>query len=144
MKRIVLTAVVLLITVLTAAAQQKKLDYTTYDVIAKTGSVTLVVKNNDYRFIVGSLSKPKAALQFGYSKEQALSRLDAIKRFSDEKEHYGSKNRHVLFNDSRYVLNITGDGENEKFSFKAEDMNSRFVVTAKDCKAVKEALESFQ
>lgn len=136
-------SVMLLAMVTTAVAQQKKVDYTTYDVIAKTGSVTLVVKGNDYRLIVGSLSKPKTVLQFGYSKEQVQSRFDAIKRFSDEKERYGSKNRHVLFNGSRYVLNITGEGYNEKFSFKAEDMNSRFVVTAEDCENLKNALETY-
>ena len=142
MRRVLFISAFLIAVVSTAIAQQKKVDSTTYDVIAKTGNVTLINNGNDYRLIVGSLSKPKSALQFGYSKEQALSRLDAIKRFSDEKERYGSKNLHVLFNGSRYVLTITGEGEKESFSFKAEDMNSRFVVTAKDCDNLRSTLKT--
>ena len=144
MKKILLVSLLLPITLLLLAQQQKKVDYTTYDVIAKTGSVILINKDNDYRLIVGSLSKPKTALLLGYSKEQVLSRLDAIQRFSGEKERYGAKNRHVLFSGSRYVLNITGEEENERFSFKAEDMDCKFAVTAKDCEVMKNALEAFQ
>lgn len=40
-----------------------------YDVIAKAGNVTVLVKDNDYRMVVGSLKKPKATFLLGYSKE---------------------------------------------------------------------------
>lgn len=141
MKRLLLATMVLFMTILTAVAQQqKKIDYTTYDVIAKTGSVTLVVKDNDYRLIVGSLKKPRTALPFGYAKEQVIARLNTIQEYSSEKERYGSKNRHVGFYGSTYVLNITGGGENETFSFKGVDTKGKFKVTTKDCAVLRHAI----
>ena len=52
---------------------QKTIDFTTYDVVAKAGDVTIIVKDNDWRMVVGSVKKPKMNMQFGYSKEQATT-----------------------------------------------------------------------
>lgn len=77
--------------VVTAFAQ--KTDFTTYDVIAKAGDVTIIAKDNDCRMIVGSVKKPKLNMQMGHSKEQAASKIDRILDFS--KKGYTKKDRNV-------------------------------------------------
>lgn len=67
MKRI-LVVLLVLITSITAFAQ-KTIDLTSYDVVAKADDVTIIVKDNDYRMIVGSVKKPKLNMMMGYTKE---------------------------------------------------------------------------
>lgn len=74
----------MLVTMVVTALAQKTIDFTTYDVVAKAGDVTIIVKDNDYRMVVGSLKKPKLNMVMGYSKEQAASKIDRILDFSRE------------------------------------------------------------
>ena len=74
MKRILLIAFVILISLISAVAQ-KTIDFTTYDVVAKADDVSIVVKDNDYRMAVGSLKKPKINMMMDYNKEQAASKM---------------------------------------------------------------------
>lgn len=62
MKRFLL---VLLVLVTSITAYSQKVDFTTYDVVAKAGDVTIIVKDNDYRMIVGSVKKPKLNMMMG-------------------------------------------------------------------------------
>ena len=62
----------LLLLVTTISISAQKVDFTTYDVVAKAGDVSVIVKDNDYRMVVGSVKKPKLNMLMGYSKEQAL------------------------------------------------------------------------
>ena len=89
MKRILLVLLVL-VTSITAFAQ-KTVDFTTYDVVAKAGDVTIIMKDNDYRMIIGSVKKPKLNMVMGYTKEQAASKIDRILEFSNES--YTKKDR---------------------------------------------------
>ena len=84
---------------------------TTYDVVAKSGNVSIIVKDNDYHMIVGSTKKPKLNMTMGYSKEHAMSFIDYILDFSND--DYTKKNRNVSMYGMMFFLTITGQGENE-------------------------------
>lgn len=137
MKRI-LVVLLVLVTSITAFAQ-KTIDLTTYDVVAKAGDVTIIVKDNDYRMVVGSLKKPKLNLLMGYTSEQAASKIDRILDFS--KENYTKKNRNVSVCGVMFLLTITREGDNEKFHFDATDKKCKFDLRVKDCKYFKQSIE---
>lgn len=122
MKKLIIIMVLMLNAVSMFA--QKTIDFTTYDVVAKAGDVTIIVNDNDWRMVVGSLKKPKINMQFGYSKEQATSRIDRILDFS--KDGYSKKDRNVSVGGVFFQLTITGEGENEKYHFVAVDSKGKF------------------
>lgn len=74
---------------ITSLAQ--KADYTKYEVIAQTNDVAIVVKDNDYRMVVGPLKKPKTVFLLGYSKEQAAQRLQQFIEQADKAELTGNE-----------------------------------------------------
>lgn len=139
MKRI-LVVLLVLVTSITAFAQ-KTTDFTTYDVIAKAGDVTIIVKENDYRMVVGSLKKPKLNMVMGYTKEQATSKIDRIMEFS--KVGYTKKNRNVSVCGVMFILTITGEGDNEKYIFTAVDKKVKFDLSVKDCEHIKKSIEDY-
>lgn len=126
----------LLLSSLSMTAQ--KIDFTTYNVVAKAGDVTVLEKDNDYRMIVGSLKKPKLNMLMGYSKEQAASKIDRILEFS--KETYTKKDRNVSVCGVMFVLTITGEGEDEKYHFKAVDKKVKFDLSKRDISSLKDSL----
>ena len=139
MKRI-LVVLLVLVTSITAFAQ-KTIDFTTYDVVAKAGDVSIIVKDNDYRMVVGSVKKPKLNMVMGYTKEQTASKIDRILDFSNE--NYTKKERNVSVCGVMFLLNITGEGDNEKYIFKAVDKKGKFDLTVKDCEQLKKSIVGF-
>ena len=137
MKRILVVLLVLVTSI--SAFAQKSTDFTTYDIVAKAGDVTIIVKDNDYRMIVWPVKKPKLNMVMGYSKEQAASKIDRILDFS--KEGYTKKDRNVSVCGVMFLLTITGDGDNEKYHFDATDKKCRFDLSAKDCEQLKKSIE---
>lgn len=96
-------------------AQQKK-DYTTYDVVAKSGNIHIVAKKDDYRMVLGTLKKPKMVFMLGYTIDQATLRFNRFVEICEDKK-YTKKNRQEsscgvdfflttenLGNQRRYVL----------------------------------------
>ena len=136
MKKLIILMVLMLNAVSMSA--QKAIDFTTYDVIAKAGDVTIIVKDNDYRMVVGSLKKPKLNMVMGYTKEQAASKIDRILDFSIEK--YTKNGRNVSVCGVMFLLNITGEGESEKYHFVAVDKKVKFKLSVKDCNELKESI----
>lgn len=137
MKKVLLIAILIVSSVVSAFAQ--KTDFTTFDVVAKAGDVTIIVKDNDYRMIIGSVKKPKLNMLMGYSKDQAINRIDRILDFS--KENYTKKNRNVSVCGVLFLLTITGEDANETYHFEASDMNGKFDLSAKDCLMFKKSIE---
>lgn len=137
MKKIILIMLLMLNTVSMFA--QNKIDFTTYDVVAKAGDVTIIMKDNDYRMIVGSVKKPKLNMVMGYTKEQAATKIDRILDFS--KEGYTKKNRNVSVCGVMFLLTITGEGDNEKFHFEASDLKGKFDLSVNDCKQIKQSIQ---
>lgn len=139
MKRFLVVLLVLVTTV--AAFAQKTADFTTYGVVAKAGDVTIIVKDNDYRMLVGSLKKPKLNMVMGYTKEQAASKIDRILDFS--KEGYTKKNRNVSVCGVMFMLTITGEGNNENYLFEATDNKGKFTLNKNELMQLKQSIEDF-
>ena len=115
-------------------------DLTTYDVVANSGNVSIIVKNNDYHMIVGSTKKPKLNMTMGYSKEHAISFIDYILDFSND--DYTKKNRNVSMYGVMFLLTITGQGENETFHFMEPGKKVKFALRTKDLNHFKKSIEN--
>ncbi len=111
---------------------------TTYDVVAKSGNVSIIVKDNDYHIIVGSTKKPKLNMTMGYSKENALSFIDYILDFSND--DYTKKNRNVSLYGVMFLLTITGQGDNETFHFVEPGKKVKFAFSTKDLNQFKQSI----
>lgn len=131
----------MLATMVVTAFAQKTADFTTYDVVAKAGNVTIIVKDNDYRMVVGSLKKPQLNMVMGYTKEQAASKIDRILDFSNES--YTKKDRNVSVCGVMFLLNITGEGDNEKYHFVAVDKKAKFDLSVSDCKQLIQSIQNY-
>lgn len=136
MKKVLLTVLMLVVTIISAVAQ--KVDFTTYEVVANAGDVSVIVKDNDYRMVVGSLKKPKLNMVMGYTKEQAASKMDRILDFS--KGSYIKKGRIVSVCGVMFRLNINGEGADEKFHFAVVNQKVKFELSQKDCVYLKQSL----
>ena len=123
----------------TTSISAQTTDLTTYDVVAKSGNVSIIVKDNDYHMIVGTTKKPKLNMTMGYSKENALSFIDYILDFSND--DYTKKNRNVSMYGMMFFLTITGQGENETFHFVEPGKKVKFALSTKDCIQFKKSIE---
>ena len=95
---------------------QKTINYTTYDVIAKAGNVTVLVKDNDYRMVVGSLKKPKITFLLGYTNEQAAQKFERLLEITGY-ENYSRDDRQFNFCGVGFHLAIKGSGDKERYYF---------------------------
>ena len=114
--------------------------FTTYDVVAKSGNVSIIVKDNDYHMIVGTTKKPKLNMTMGYSKENAIFFIDYILDFSND--DYTKKNRNVSLYGVMFLLTITGQGENETFHFMEPGKKVKFALRTKDLYHFKKSIEN--
>lgn len=119
---------------------QKTIDFTTYDIVARAGDVSIIVKDDDYRMVVGSLKKPKLNMVMGYTKELAASKIDRILDFS--KESYTKNNRNVPVCGVMFLLNITGEGDNEMYHFDAVDKKGEFSLSVRECEHFKNSIQN--
>lgn len=140
MKKVLMICVLLTTMIVSAVAQTT--DFTTYQVVARAGDVTVIVKDNDYRMVVGSLKKPKLNMVMGYTKEQACSKIDRILDFS--KEGYTKNNRNVSVCGVMFLLNITGEGDSEKYLFTAVDKKGKFDLSVSDCKQLIQSIQEYK
>lgn len=140
MKKVLMICVLLTTMIVSAVAQAT--DFTTYDVVAKAGDVTIIVRDNDYRMVVGSLKKSKFNMVMGYTSEQAASKIDRILDFS--KEGYTKKNRNVSVCGVMFLLNITGEGNSDKYHFTAVDKKGKFDLSVNDCKQLRQSILEYK
>lgn len=77
----------------------------------------------------------------GYTKEQATSKIDRILDFS--KEGYTKKGRNVSVCGVMFLLNITGESDNENYHFVAVDKKVKFKLSVKDCNELKESILNY-
>lgn len=139
MKKLLMVFVLILNAVSMLA--QNTIDFASYDKVGKTGDVTIIVKDNDYRMVVGTLKKPKHNMVMGYTKEQATSKIDRILDFSYES--YTKKDRNVSVCGVMFLLNITGESDNENYYFVAVDKKVMFKLSVKDCNELKESILNY-
>lgn len=129
MKRLLTIIVILVSAVVSAFAQ--KVDYTKYQVLAKSGNVSVVVKDSDYRMVVGSLTQPKKVFLLGYSKEQDAQRFEHLLEVADN-DNYTRTNRQITFCGVGLLLTIEGTGDNERYRFVEEGKFATFILTKTD------------
>ena len=138
MKRL-LTICVLLTTMIVTAFAQKMIDYTTYDVIAKAGNVTVLVKDNDYRMLVGSLRKPKTTFLLGSSKEQTTQKFDRLLEIVTN-ENYSRSDRQINFCGIGFHLTVKGSGDNERFTFSKDGEKVKFELSKFEIETFRKSL----
>lgn len=126
MKRLLTISVILISAVVSAFAQ--KVDYTKYQVLAKSGNVSVVVKDSDYRMVVGSLTQPKKVFLLGYSKEQAAQRFEHLLEVADN-DNYTRTNRQITVCGVGLLLTIKGTGDDERYTFVEEGKFTSFELT---------------
>lgn len=134
-----LTIIVILVSAVVSAFAQK-VDYTKYDVLAKSGNVSVVVKDNDYRMVVGSLTKPKKVFLLGYSKEQAAQKFEYLLDLADN-DSYTRTNRQISFCGVGLLLTIEGTGDNERYRFVEEGKFIRFDLSKGELLQIKSSFE---
>lgn len=104
----------------------QKADYTKYDVIAQANDVSVVVKDNDYRMVVGPLKKPKTVFLLGHSKDQVAQRFKQFLEQADNK-NYSKKNRPITFCGVNLQLTaMDSKAEDVIYDILREDSNVRF------------------
>ena len=117
----------------------QKVDYKTFDVIAKSGNISIVVKDNDYRMVVGSLNKPKTVFLLGYSKEQALLKMKRLIRIC-ENDQYTKENRRISFCGIVLHCSVKEKDGQEQYTFVREDDEVKFAIDKEGLIEIKEAM----
>ena len=138
MKRLVAVIQILVLAALPALAQ--KPDFSSNEIIARSGNVQIVVKDNYYRMVVGSLARPSKAFLLGYSGSHAASTIEGLLDAADD-DHYTRTNRQICFCGMGLLLTIDGAGENENYTFTDENGKSRFNLSRRQLLAFRDALE---
>ena len=138
MKRLVAVIQILVLAALPALAQ--KPDFSSNEIIARSGNVQIVVKDNYYRMVVGSLARPSKAFLLGYSGSHAASTIEGLLDAADD-DHYTRTNRQICFCGMGLLLTINGAGEDENYIFADENGPSRFTLSKHQLLAFRDALE---
>ena len=119
----------------------QKIDFTTYNVVAKAGDVTIVEKSNDYRMVVGSVKKPKATIHLGYSKEQVAQRFSGLLETCNNKD-YSKSERQIRFCGVGFHITIKGSGDKEHYTFTKDGEKVSFDLSKSDVLSFKNSLET--
>ena len=137
MKRLVAVIQILVLAALPALAQ--KPDFSSNEIIARSGNVQIVLKDNYYRMVVGALDRPTKAFLLGYSGSHAAQTIESLLDAADD-DHYTRTNRQICFCGMGLLLTIDGVGENENYTFVDENGKSRFNLSRRQLLAFRDAL----
>ena len=138
MKRLVAVLQILILAAMQAFGQ--KPDFSSNEIIARSGNVQIVVKDNYYRMVVGPLNKPAKAFLLGYSGNHAAQSIESLLAAADD-DHYTRTNRQICFCGMGLLLTIDGAGEDENYTFVDENAKSRFSLSKHQLLAFRDALE---
>lgn len=138
MKRILITCITLILSVVTSLAQNA-IDYTKYDVLAQRGDVSIVNSGKYYRMVVGPLKKPKTAFLLGTSKESAASKIEKMVKVAENCQK-GKEIDSFLF--CGIYLSASATGKNNNVcTFLRADNRVKFSLTKEDLMAMKDTLQ---
>lgn len=94
---------------------QGMVDYAEFAVLGKRGDVTMVVKDDDYRMVVGKMKKPGPVFLLGYSREQEQQRfVKLLREIENEDQTYQS--RPIIFCGVWLRFTTSGTGEKTVYS----------------------------
>lgn len=130
----------LLVTMMVTAFAQKTIDYTTYDLIAKAANVTVLVKDNDYRMVVGSLKKPKTTFLLGFSKEQAAHKFERLLEITSN-DKYSKNDRQINFCGVGLHFTAKGSGDKERYCYAKDGEKIGFDLSRSEIEAFKKSLK---
>lgn len=133
------TCALLISTALPAFAQ--KVDYRTFEVIAKSGNISIVVKDSDYRMIVGSINKPKTVFLLGYSIEQASLKIKRLIRICGD-DRYIKENRRIFFCGNVLHCSVKDKDGQEQYMFVKEEDGVKFVIEEGVLSAINAVLDN--
>lgn len=137
MKNWVLLMAVLLTASFNAFGQG--VDFSTYELVAKQGNVSIIAGNNEYRLIVGSTKKPKASLFLGVHPEAAAAQLERIS-VQGKKENPSGEERVFLLCGEPFSMKTSGADSLMVYSFRAVNGPAKFSLSEKDVRAFKKAI----
>lgn len=141
MKKLLSLCFILLTTTLCAFAQ--KVDYTTYNVVAKTKDVTVVVEDNNWMMVVGSLKKPKLEFHLGYTNEQAANKMDRLMDACSN-EKYTKDERPVYFCGLMLKMKVTESGEDERYLFRVDNSKMKFKIERSEFLFIKNTIQTYK
>ena len=119
---------------------QGMVDYAEFEVLGKRGDVTMVVKDNDYRMVVGKLKKPGAVFLLGYSREQAQQRF--VKLMKElEREYQPGQSRSIVFCGRLLHYSTSGKGEKTVYTFQIDGKKDQFSLSKKGLYELAELLD---
>lgn len=121
-------------------AQQKK-DYTTYDVVAKSGNIHIVAKKDDYRMVIGTLKKPQMVFLLGYTIDQATQRFKRFVEICEDKK-YTKKNRQESFCGVDFFLTTDESGNQSRYIFVQNSNKIKCTLLNYDIQAIETQMNS--
>ncbi len=134
-----LVLLVLAVLMVCGSAYGQEVDFSLYELVAQRGKISVVTQDGEYRMIVGSLKRPKAALLLGMMPEMAAAQLDHIVAMGTS-ESYIRQRRSVLFCGETFFFRVSGNGENRCYSFKGLNNAARFSIDEDDIRTLKSAI----
>lgn len=115
-------------------------NYAEFEELWRRGDVTMVVKDNDYRMLVGKLKKPGAVFMRGYSREQAQQRF--VKLMKElEREYQPGQSRSIVFCGRLLHYSSSGTGEKTVYTFQIDGEKDRFSLSKKGLDELAEPLD---
>ena len=110
---------------------QGVVDYAEFEVLGKRGDVTMVVKDNDYRMVVGKMKKPVAVFLLGYSSEQVQQRF--VKLMKElEREYQPGQSRSIVYCGRLLHYTSSGKGKKVVYTFQIDGEKDRFSLSKND------------
>ena len=137
MRKILISLIITFFITVSVFAQG--IDFTTYDVLAKCGDVTVVVKNNDYRMVVGPLKRSTTSFMLGNTKDQAEEAIDKLIEVI-EKDQIIRERRTILFCGVPLNFYAVGSGKKVRYLFQRTDSSVKIEITVTDCQTLKQSL----
>ena len=139
MKHLLLTLLFLL-SAISMYAQQKK-DYTTYDVVAKSGNIHIVAKKDDYRMVIGTLKKPQMVFLLGYTIDQATLRFKRFIEICEDKK-YAKSNRQESFCGVDFYLTTEESGSQSRYIIVQNSNKIKCTLLNDDIQAIETQINS--
>lgn len=131
--------VAMLLLMASIALYGQRVDFSTYDRVAKRGKVTIVCQKEEYRLIVGSLKNPEISLLIGTFPEAAASSLNSLLKKGDN-EDSSHITLYTCLGGIRFTITVSGPSANRSFTLRGMDNPVRFRLSSLDIKAMEQAI----
>lgn len=111
--------------------------------MAQTKDVIIVVKDNKWMMVVGSLKKVKLELHLGYTNEQASNKIDRLLEVCSN-EKYTKDERPIYFCGVMLKVKVFGSGEDERYLFRLDNSKTKFSLIRSEFLTIKNAIQTYK